>query len=148
MNSLSIDDALTEDHVQLDGLFRSMRTAVGLQDAGEGVVQSEFERRLFRHMKWEEEEFFSALRGLPAGYPERKIESLEIDHNRIREKLHELSAAVRSRDWAQAGQFVDDLWVLLEGHNRDEEKGVYTDGDRLISQEDRRRLLERWRSGE
>ena len=33
---------------------------------------------------------------------------------------------------------------MLEGHNRDEEKGVYTDADRMIPVEERRRLVSLW----
>jgi len=140
----SLDDALTEDHVQLDGLFRQVRTAVTHQDPAAESARSEFERRLARHMTWEEEILFPSLRAAQADYPEKKIESLVIDHARIREKLEELAEAIRSRDWTPAAQAVDDLWVLLEGHNRDEEKGVYTDADHRIPEGERRRLVNLW----
>ncbi|RPH43476.1 MAG: hemerythrin domain-containing protein [Planctomycetota bacterium] len=144
MNTASLDDALTDDHVQLDGLFRRVRTAVGLRDPAAESARSEFERRLMRHMSWEEEVLFPSLRAAQARYPEKKIESLVIDHARIREKLQELAEAIRGREWSAATPTVDDLWVLLEGHNRDEEKGVYTDADRLISEDERRRLVNSW----
>jgi hemerythrin-like domain-containing protein len=140
----SLDDALTEDHVRLDGLLRSMRRAVELRDAGAESARSDFERRLMRHMTWEEEILFPSLRAARTSYPEKKIESLVIDHARIREKLQELAEAIRTLDWAPAVQAVEDLWILLEGHNRDEEKGVYTDADRLIPVEERRRLVNLW----
>ena len=140
----SLDDALTDDHVQLDGLFRRVRTAAGLRDATAESALAEFERRLTRHMSWEEEILFPALRAAQTRYPEKKIESLVIDHARIREKLQELAEAIRGREWTAATQGVDDLWILLEGHNRDEEKGVYTDADRMIPEEDRRRLVSAW----
>jgi regulator of cell morphogenesis and NO signaling len=144
MTTASVDDALTDDHVQLDGLFRRVRRAVELQDPAAESARSEFERRLMRHMSWEEDVLFPSLRAAQARYPEKKIESLVIDHARIREKLHDLGEAIRSREWTAASPAVDDLWVLLEGHNRDEEKGVYTDADRLISEEERRRLVSSW----
>jgi regulator of cell morphogenesis and NO signaling len=144
MDNVSLDDALTEDHVQLDGLFRRVRRAVELQDPAAESARTGFERRLLRHMTWEEEILFPALRAAQAGYPEKKIESLVIDHARIREKLQELAEAIRGRDWTPAAGAVEDLWVLLEGHNRDEEKGVYTDADRRIPEADRRRLVNLW----
>jgi hypothetical protein len=146
MDATSIDDALTEDHVQLDGLYRTLRIAVGLRDGGVASAQTAFERRLFRHMAWEEDAFFPVLVARP-GYPSKKIESLKIDHDRIKEKLLEISAAVTARDWDQATTCVEDLWFLLEGHNRDEEKGVYTDADHLIPKEDRIAMLKLWNAG-
>lgn len=142
MDAASIDDALTDDHVQLDGLFRDVRTAIGLRDVGAGPAQAAFERLLFRHMTWEEETLFPALMKARPGYPSRKIESLKIDHERIKEKLCELAGAVSARDWPQGTACLEDVWVLLEGHNRDEEKGVYTDADHLISKEERVAMLE------
>ena len=85
----SLDDALTEDHVQLDELFRSLRREVDLRDPSAESARSEFERRLLRHMTWEEELLFPSLRAAQSSYPEKKIESLVIDHARIREKLQE-----------------------------------------------------------
>jgi hemerythrin-like domain-containing protein len=140
----SVDDALTGDHVQLDDLFRKLRDAVELQDPGAAASLAEFERRLFRHMTWEEEMLFPALRAADPRYPGRKIESLVIDHARIREKLLDLAAGIQDRDRTGASRAVDDLWVFLEGHNRDEEKGVYTDADRIIPEGERRRLLALW----
>jgi iron-sulfur cluster repair protein YtfE (RIC family) len=142
----SVDDALTDDHVRLDGLFRTLRRSVENRDPGSEGLRSEFERRLFRHMTWEEETLFPALRAADGRYPEKKIESLVIDHARIRERLQDLSTEVAAKEWTGAGQSVEDLWVLLEGHNRDEEKGVYTDADRLIPETERQVLLARWRA--
>jgi hemerythrin-like domain-containing protein len=147
MDAASIDDALTDDHVQLDGLFRAVRTAIGLRSPGAESAQAAFEQRLFRHMTWEEQSLFPALVHARPNYPARKIESLQIDHERIREKLRELAAAVTARDWPQGAACVEDLWVLLEGHNRDEEKGVYTDADHLLSKELRVAMLENWKRG-
>lgn len=144
----SVDDALTEDHVRLDGFFRDLRAAVARRDPGAAAVQDAFERRLFRHMTWEEEVLFPALRAADARYSERKIESLVIDHARIREKLLELASQLRETAWIDAGRAVEDLWALLEGHNRDEEKGVYSDADRMIPAAERVRLLSQWRGEE
>jgi hypothetical protein len=144
MNRTSLDDALTEDHVQLDGLFRQLRFALDRRDPTVEQARAEFERRLLRHMTWEEGVLFPALRAAQQDYPEKKIESLVIDHDRIREKLQELAAAIRILDWSGAARHGGDLWVLLEGHNRDEEKGVYTDADRKIPEAERRRLVGLW----
>jgi iron-sulfur cluster repair protein YtfE (RIC family) len=137
---------LTDDHVRLDGLFRTLRRSVENRDPGCVGLRSEFERRLFRHMIWEEETLFPALRAADGRYPAKKIESLVIDHARIRERLQDLATEVAAKEWTGAGESVDDLWVLLEGHNRDEEKGVYTDADRLIPETERQVLLARWRA--
>jgi len=143
---LSIDDALTDDHVQMDGLFRTLRVAIVGREPGSAAIQEVFEQRLFRHMMWEEQALFPALRAADGRYPERKIESLVIDHARIREKLLQLASNIRESTWTDAARAVEDLWVLLEGHNRDEEKGVYTDADRMIPAAERIRLLNQWRA--
>lgn len=138
----SIDDALTADHVALDGLFAGLRSAAERRDPGAVKLLAAFEQRLSRHMTWEETVLFPALRAADARYPEKKIESLVIDHARIREQIETLAALLR--DGTPASEAVQDLWVLLEGHNRDEEKGVYTDADRMIPADGRRGLLVSW----
>jgi hypothetical protein len=143
---VSVDDALTDDHVRLDGLMRSLRRSIERRDPGSEAVRLEFEKRLFRHMTWEEETLFPALRAADDRYPGKKIESLVIDHARIRERLQDLASDIGAAEWTSANRSVEDLWVLLEGHNRDEEKGVYTDADRLISEPERRALLATWRT--
>ena len=145
-NDLSVDDALTDDHVRLDGLMRSLRLSIERRDLKSEAVRMEFEKRLFRHMSWEEETLFPTLRAADGRYPGKKIESLVIDHARIRERLQDLASDIGATDWTGADRSVEDLWVLLEGHNRDEEKGVYTDADRLIAEAQRRALLATWRT--
>jgi hemerythrin-like domain-containing protein len=142
----SVDDALTNDHVRLDGLMRSLRRSVERRDPNCEAVRKEFEQRLLRHMTWEEETLFPALRAADGRYPGKKIESLVIDHDRIRERLGDLASDIGAMEWTGADRSVEDLWVLLEGHNRDEEKGVYTDADRLISEPERLALLATWRA--
>ena len=77
----------------------------------------------------------------------RSIESLEIDHERLRDTLKDLEAAVAAGDVAGAGGIVRWLGTLLQGHNYDEEHGVYVEADRLLSPDERRRLMERFEPG-
>ena len=39
------------------------------------------------------------------------------------------------------------LRTLLQGHNYDEEHGVYVEADRLLAAVERRRLIERFEAG-
>lgn len=146
MNPESIDDALGGDHQLLGGLLERLRGAVASASAAAGDLLLEFGRGLRRHMTWEEETLFPAVSARATGAQKRSIESLEIDHERLRETLDHLSSTLAAGDFAAAEAQVRWLETLLQGHNYDEEHGVYVEADHYLSTEERRRMLDRFRA--
>jgi hypothetical protein len=126
----SLDDALTDDHVRLDVLLRTLIDAAARRTPDCPAALDDFERRLLRHMDWEERALFPALRAGADPALLRNLESLVIDHDRLREALATLRSEVREGRWPEAGRSLEALGIFLEGHNRDEETGAYTAASR------------------
>jgi len=144
--STSLDDALTDDHVRLDGLLRGLLASAARRAPEIPDALDLFGHGLLRHMTWEERALFPALRDGADPPLQRNLESLVIDHDRLREVLASLQAEVEGRRWPQVLQSLENLRIFLEGHNRDEEKGAYTAADHRLSEADRGRLLAEWRA--
>jgi hypothetical protein len=143
----SIDEVFGEDHQRLDGILERLRSAIrsGSPQALEAL--EELSRGLKAHMTWEEERLFPAVRGRATAAQKRSLESLEIDHERLRDTLGSLHSSLSGRDFGTAGTQLEWLETLLRGHNYDEEHGVYVEADRSLSVEERRELIARFREG-
>jgi hemerythrin-like domain-containing protein len=144
-DSDSLDDVLGADHGRLAGLLSALEAAIGSGSKNGTGALEQFSGGLVRHMTWEEAALFPAVRGLATPAQRKSIESLEIDHDRLRETLTALEASMIAADFGPARTRVEWLKTLLQGHNYDEEHGVYVEADRLLSPDDRRRLLEEFR---
>lgn len=143
----SIDDALRGDHQRLDALLGQLEHAVSTSSATAAERLASFSRGLLHHMAWEDECLFPAVKALATAKECRSIESLEIDHERLRDTLRSLESSLGDGDRATGKMLVSWLGTLLKGHNYDEEHGVYVEADRLLSAAERRRLIERFAAG-
>ena len=142
---MSVDDTMGEDHERLGGLLEQLRGAIERSSEGARDLLGRFSGGLLRHMTWEEEKLFPAVRDRATAAQRRSIESLEIDHERLRDTLKEIESALAGGDFGTAAKQLDWLATLLKGHNYDEEHGVYEEADRLLDAEERRRLLGEFR---
>lgn len=111
----SIEEALGRHHDLIGDLL-------SVNDLARVRIELEY------HMRWEEEKLFPAAAHL---VPAKTIESLLIDHERIRRSLDEGD--------------LEQLRVFLEGHNRDEEFGIYPAADKGLSEKARMKLIESFR---
>ncbi len=143
----SIDDALGADHERLDRLLGALEAEVRSGSPAAGEALERFVRGLESHMAWEDDHLFPAVKSLASEKERRSIESLEIDHERLRDTLRSLASTLASGDAGGAGTLVGWLKTLLMGHNYDEEHGVYVEADRLLGAAERRRLIERFEAG-
>lgn len=143
----SIDDALGADHERLDALLRELETAVSAGSPTAASRLNRLARGLAHHMAWEDDHLFPAVKGVAGAKERRSIESLEIDHERLRNTLRSLESTIASGDYGTAGTLVQWLETLLKGHNYDEEHGVYVEADRLLSGAERQRLIEQFMAG-
>lgn len=139
----SISDDLTSDHERIDACFRDLVDALGETPEAARRSLDELDRGLRRHMTWEEMVLFPAvLQAAPVTYRRRAVDSLCSDHDCIRTTLTVLRAEILSGRREAAVRSLETLRVLLAGHNRDEEIGVYGDADRLLPADERRRILD------
>jgi len=143
----SVDDALRADHGRLDAFLDKLEESLSARSAGAAEELSHFSRALGHHMAWEDDHLFPLVKDKAGAKERRSIESLEIDHERLRETLGTLESMVAAGDYPAAGTHLGWLRTLLQGHNYDEEHGVYVDADRLLGGPERRQLIERFAAG-
>lgn len=144
----SVDDLLGEDHEKLGKVLEALTESVLAGSPKASAILAEFSRGLACHMKWEEEGLFPAVREHATPEERRSIESLEIDHERIRGTLAGLGEALGAADGERARELVGLLDTYLKGHNYDEEHGVYAEADRYLPAGERNRLLEKFRAAQ
>jgi hemerythrin-like domain-containing protein len=140
----SIDEVFGEDHQILGGRLERLRSAIQARSSEAPAELEALSRGLKAHMTWEEDLLFPAVSARATSAQKRSIESLEIDHERLRETLAGLHSALSGEDFETAGRLADWLETLLQGHNYDEEHGVYVDADRYLSAQERRKLIDRF----
>jgi len=143
----SVDDVFGEDHRVLGGHLERLRSAIQARSPQALGILEELTRGLTAHMTWEENQLFPAVSSRATPAQKRSIESLEIDHERLRETLGGLRSSLSGQDFGSAAPQRDWLETLLRGHNYDEEHGVYVEADRYLSVEERRALIARFREG-
>lgn len=138
---LSLGDFLAEDHEKIDESLTLLERMLE-RDGADAVRHFQgMAERLENHMGWEEKVLFPAVP--PSSRPlERHVESLRIDHERIRRVMNELGSAISEGRCSEARALLDDLRVYLEGHNRDEEYGIYVEADRVLDAEAKRRMMD------
>lgn len=141
----SVDDVLGGDHAALGRVLEALTAAVDAGATGAAALLGSFSEGLRRHMEWEDGQLFPAVRAHATAAQRRSIESLEIDHERLRDTLKEFRAALEAGNAEDAARLVRWLKTLLDGHNYDEEHGVYVEADRYLPLEERRRLIAAFR---
>ena len=141
----SIDEVFGEDHQILGGSLVRLRSAIQSRSPDAPVELEALSRGLKAHMSWEEDVLFPAVSARATPAQKHSIESLEIDHERLRETLAGLHSSLSTKDFETADRLADWLDTLLRGHNYDEEHGVYVEADRYLSVEERAGLIDRFR---
>jgi len=142
----TIDDLLRSDHDRLNSLWSSLKGLIDRLDPEASRALAEFTAGLRRHIEFEEAELFPALRRSIRRPSERALESLVIDHQVILEQLDILRIHFQHGRIVEALKAAGRLETFLEGHNRDEEIGVYHDAARVISAADHASLAARFHS--
>ena len=137
----SVDDVLGADHENLGVLLATLAQAVQAASPGATEALSDFARGLTLHMDWKEQALFPAVRGRATAARRRSIESLEIDHERLRDTLSNLRSALAATNYEAARESVGWLETFLKGHNYDEEHGIYVEADRILTVEERHRMI-------
>jgi iron-sulfur cluster repair protein YtfE (RIC family) len=121
------------------GVFRRdheevRRLSAGLDPLSPGAAEraEAFARRLERHMAWEEEILYPALTRAAPARAGAEFARLRAEHSRHRGLLAALLRLLREGgDGAQA--LADEMRAELERHAEEEERLVYSEGDRILS---------------
>jgi hemerythrin-like domain-containing protein len=138
---LSIADVLGAVHERLDGVFVAFQRDLAAGGAKAAAQLEDLRQGFDHHIRFEEDVLFPAVLEARPTYPVRLIDSLKIDHERIRNLLAELQACLQIPDLEGARNLAEDLRIFLDGHNRDEEYGIYREADRIFSTREQVTLL-------
>lgn len=128
------------DHREIDALLAE----VPFHDSPRAVAGFEaFDRRLERHIDWEEEILFPAVCEKGTCLEHSPIRVMKMEHVEIRSKKAAALAALRSGDGTAARRNIDAMLAVLKGHNMKEEQVLYPACDELLNDAERLAILAR-----
>ena len=142
-----------QDHVEIDqlvvSLMRDMRAASEKPGAAVGGLVErleEIDRRLERHIIWEEEILFPAVEELEPHLREGPGDVMRAEHAEIRDYKQRSLTHLRDGEIALAIRELDAAVDVLIDHNEKEEQIYYPTADQLFEGEAARSLLDRVRA--
>lgn len=119
------------DHREIDAILE--RTAF---DSPNAIVDfSEFDARLERHIRWEEELLFPAVAAKAPPLEMGPIRVMKMEHVAIRQHKAAALAALKAGDGASAKSHSDAMVQVLTSHNHKEEHVLYPACDQMLAAE-------------
>ena len=119
------------DHREIDAILE--RTAFGSPSAVADF--SDFDARLERHIRWEEEILFPAVTAKAPPLAMGPIRVMKLEHRAIREHKAAALAALKAGDAGSAKAHSEAMLQVLAGHNRKEEAVLYPACDQMLASE-------------
>lgn len=119
------------DHREIDAILE--RTAFASPSALADF--SEFDARLERHIRWEEELLFPAVAAKAPPLEMGPIRVMKMEHVAIRQHKAAALAALKAGDGAAAKAHSEAMLQVLTGHNRKEEAVLYPACDQMLASE-------------
>ncbi|MBI4346700.1 MAG: hemerythrin domain-containing protein [Elusimicrobia bacterium] len=132
-----------QDHSEIDRILGAVAF-----DAPEKAVPAfaEFDRRLERHIEWEEKILFPAVGAKAPALEGGPLRVMRFEHEQIRGSKATAASRLRAGDSKGARRAVDEMLAVLEGHNMKEEEILYPACDRLLTDAERKAILDRVRA--
>lgn len=136
------------DHEEIDVIYGYLRRDVAQKLASAAGLFEEFNERLERHIRWEEEILFPAVEQhspMTAMGPGRVM---RMEHEEIRRLKGAAGEALRSAtpDYQRAAAHLDRMFEILKAHNYKEEGVYYPMSDQIFTEQQAQELLRRVRS--
>ena len=140
----TISGFFEKDHDEIDAIL----TAVDFERSAEALPRfAEFDRRLERHIVWEESVLFPAAARLAPPLAGGPIAVMLEEHKIIRRHKKEGLDALRAGDGPGAKRSVERMLEVLGEHNIKEERMLYPTCDRVLAGEEAGRILAVVRAG-
>ena len=132
------------DHREIDSLFLESR----FKPLAERLALfEEYDRRLERHIVWEETILFPALTRENPQFEFGPIQVMLMEHKEIRKNRAEVLKALREGNLEAAQAHEKSLSSSLSHHNLKEERVIYPACDQLFSDEDASLILSKIQNG-
>lgn len=138
----AITDFMSFDHDRLDKLFRKFQKLKNKNPREAKLLFFEFKNDLERHILWEEEILFPVFEEktqTPEGGP---TEVMRQEHRKIKQSLAQIDEAIRNNA-GKTNQWEEELLEVLSLHNGKEEFVLYPGIDRLLTEEESKKILAR-----
>lgn len=142
MTDEKISSFFERDHAEIDAVLESVPFAKPKEAAARFA---EFDRRLERHIEWEESILFPAVAEKAPELEGGPLAVMRQEHKEIRAAKAAAQAALKEGDGPQARRDTDAMLSVLKPHNRKEEQILYPACDELLDDGERRAVLERVR---
>jgi regulator of cell morphogenesis and NO signaling len=128
-----------KDHDEIDAIL----AAVDFKDAAAALPKlQEFDRRLERHIVWEEDVLFPAADRAAPQLGRGPIAVMLMEHVEIRAAKVRASECLRKGDGAGAQSYIAKMLTVLSGHNMKEEQMLYPACDQALPAEEVERMIE------
>lgn len=140
MTYRTISSFFERDHAEIDAILN----AVDFESPREAVPGfEEFDRRLERHIGWEEDLLFPAVAAKAPQLERGPLRVMLMEHGVIREAKAAALAALRAGDAEGAAGSAGKMLDVLSQHNRKEEGILYPACDELLSAAEAAELFSR-----
>jgi iron-sulfur cluster repair protein YtfE (RIC family) len=136
-----ISEFMMADHAKLDRTFADFQQQQGRDTVQAKLLFDQFMAGLQGHIIWEEELLFPIFEkraGMTAGGP---TEVMRMEHGRIKGFLEEMDARILGGVSEGLDELALGLLELLSSHNQKEEQILYPAIDRMLTDEDRKKVL-------
>jgi hemerythrin-like domain-containing protein len=129
MTTNSIRGFFEQEHTEIDALIAKVDCGL----PGEALPRfQEFDRRLERHMGWEENLLFPAAVKSSSELENGTIAALKLEHQHVRASKAEAMARLLECDTIGARLAIEEMLTILRSHHQIEEHLLYTVLDQLL----------------
>lgn len=118
----SITGFFEKDHHEIDSILEKLTFKDNASDSG---IFDEFDRRLERHIKWEEDILFPAINAVNPMIEQGPIRIMKIEHESIRRSKANAKEAFKMGKLSLAQEHCDAMEATLTEHNMKEERILY-----------------------
>lgn len=137
-----ISSFFEQDHREIDAIL----SEVPFESSKEAVTTfEEFDRRLERHIHWEEEILFPAVAQRAPELKLGPIRVMKMEHEDIRKNKAAALKALREGDGKLAKSHAEAMLRVLKDHNLKEEQILYPACDQLLSPGETKAVLDQVR---
>ena len=128
-----VDESITEffekDHREIDALFEGLTFKNAAEDL---VLFDEFDRRLERHIHWEEDLLFPAIGKINPMIEQGPVRMMKIEHEAIRHSKAKAKDAFSRGELSGARENCEAVRETLLQHNMKEERILYPACDQSL----------------
>lgn len=138
MTDKSITGFFENDHREIDAILDDLSYEDALKDL---ALFEEFDRRLERHIRWEEDLLFPAIVSINPMIAQGPVRIMKMEHEAIRHSKAKARDAFKKGDLAESREHCEAVKEMLAQHNMKEEGILYPACDQSLDNRGVRDLL-------